>query len=63
MPGGSRMPPSLLIRRQREPRLVLTGEKGWGKSIPAPNGGSHTVEMHELFDKEKIKHISERIMV
>ena len=52
------MPPSLLIRRQREPHLVLTGEKGWGKSIPAPNGGSHTVETHELFDKEKIKHIS-----
>lgn len=36
---------------------MLTGEQGWGKSIPTPNGKSHTVGMHELLDKEGIKHV------
>ncbi len=54
--------PDLLARRQRthfqrKPRLVLTGEQGWGKSIPAFSGSSHTVEMHELLDREGIKHV------
>ena len=42
---------------QKKSRLVLMGEKGWGKSIPAPSGGSHTIEMHELLDREGINHI------
>jgi hypothetical protein len=33
------------------------GERDWGSSIPALNGGSHTVEMHELLEKESVKHI------
>jgi hypothetical protein len=54
--------PDLLVSKQkryfqRKPRLVLTGEQGWGKSIPVPSGGSHTVEMHKLLKKEGIKHI------
>jgi hypothetical protein len=54
--------PDLLASKQKKhfqgkPRLVLTGEQGWGRSIPAPNGGSHTVEMHELLAKEGIKHV------
>ncbi len=54
--------PDLLVFKQkrhfqRKPRLVLTGEQGWGKSIPAPTGGSHTVEMHKLLAKEGIKHV------
>jgi hypothetical protein len=42
---------------QKKTRLVLTGEKDWGRSIAAPNGGSHTVEMHLLLKKEGIKHV------
>jgi enterochelin esterase-like enzyme len=42
---------------QKKTRLVLTGEKDWGKSIPTPNGGSHTAEMHLLLKKEGIKHV------
>lgn len=54
--------PDLLIPRQKEyfqkkTRLVLTGENHWGKSIPAPGGGSHTKETHRLLDKEGVKHI------
>jgi len=54
--------PDLLVSKQKthfrsKPRLVLAGEQGWGKSIPTPNGRSHTVEMHELLDKEGIKHV------
>ncbi len=54
--------PDLLVSKQkryfqRKPRLVLTGEQGWGKSIPAPSGGSHTVEMHKILEKEGIKHV------
>jgi len=54
--------PDLLVSRQkrhfqRRPRLVLTGEQGWGKSIPTPAGGSHTAEMHKLLEKEGLKHI------
>jgi enterochelin esterase-like enzyme len=42
---------------QKKTRLVLTGEKDWGRSITAPNSGSHTVEMHKLLEKEGIKHV------
>jgi len=42
---------------QKKTRLVLTGEKDWGRSIAAPNGGSHTAEMHILLEKEGIKHV------
>ncbi|MBE2180640.1 MAG: hypothetical protein IAE97_09240 [Chthoniobacterales bacterium] len=38
-------------------RLVLGGEKLWGEMIPAPQGGSHTVRMHELLDTEGVRHI------
>ena len=37
---------------------ALTGEKDWGKkSIPTPNGGSHTVEMHKLLDRHGVRHV------
>jgi len=54
--------PDLLVSRQREyfqeaNRLVLMGERDWGRSIPAPQGGSHTVEMHELLVHKGIKHV------
>jgi hypothetical protein len=54
--------PDLLASERRKyfqgkPRLVLTGKRGWGKSIPTPAGGDHTVEMHRLLDKEGIKHV------
>lgn len=42
---------------QKKTRLVLTGEKDWGRSIAAPNNGSHTVEMHILMEREGIKHV------
>lgn len=42
---------------QKKFRIVLAGEKDWGSSIAAPNGGSHTVEMHLLLKKEGIKHV------
>jgi len=53
--------PDLLVCRQKEhfqegTRLVLAGERDWGKSIPAPHGGSHTVEMHTLLMSEGVKH-------
>ena len=53
--------PDLLVCRQKEhfqatTRLVLTGERDWGKSIPAPQGGSHTVEMHALLTSNGVKH-------
>ena len=38
-------------------RLVLTGERDWGRSVPAPKGGSHTVKMHELLVHKGIKHV------
>ncbi len=54
--------PDLLAVKQRrhfrlKRRLVLTGEHGWGRSIPAPGGGSHAVEMHKLLEKEGIEHV------
>ena len=54
--------PDLLIPKQKrffqgKRRLVLAGEKDWGKNIPAPKGGSHTVEMHELLKAEGIPHL------
>jgi hypothetical protein len=54
--------PDLLAPRKKEQfqkkaRLVLAGERDWGKSIPAPHGGSHTVEMHELLVHKGIKHV------
>ena len=54
--------PDLLVYRQKrhfqhKVRLVLTGEQDWGNSIPAPNGTSHTIEMHKLLDKESITHV------
>lgn len=54
--------PDRLVCRQKKhfqnkARLVLMGEMDWGRSIPAFNGGSHTVEMHELLEKEGVKHI------
>ena len=42
---------------QKKSRIVLAGEKDWGSSIAAPNGGSHTVGMHLLLKKEGIKHV------
>lgn len=42
---------------QQRTRLVLTGETLWGKMIPAPGGGSHTVRMHGLLEKLNIKHV------
>ena len=35
---------------------MLTGENGWGKSVPTTGGGSHTVEAHQLLEKEGIPH-------
>jgi enterochelin esterase-like enzyme len=54
--------PDLLVSRQTKhfqetTRLVLTGERDWGKSIPAPSGGSHTMEMHTLLMREGVKHV------
>ena len=54
--------PDLLVSRQKKhflkkARLVLTGEMDWGRSISAFNGGSHTVEMHKLLEKEGVKYI------
>jgi hypothetical protein len=54
--------PDLLVSRHREyfqkgRRLVLMGERDWGTSIPAPQGGSHTVEMHELLVHNGIRHV------
>jgi hypothetical protein len=42
---------------QKKSRIVLAGEKDWGRTIAAPNSGSHTVEMHLLLKKEGIKHV------
>jgi len=54
--------PDLLVHRQKryfqyKTRLVLTGEQDWGNSIPTTNGGSHTVDMHILLDKESVTHV------
>ena len=54
--------PDLLASKQKKyfqnkPRLVLSGEQGWGKSIPTPTGSSHTVQMHKLLVEEGIKHV------
>jgi enterochelin esterase-like enzyme len=53
--------PDLLVVKnkhhfQDQMRLVISGEMGWGKSRPAPGGGSHTVEFHELLNQHGIKH-------
>ena len=53
--------PAMLVPRQKtafqdKTRLVLTGEKVWGKAIPTPSGGSHTVEMHEILEHNMVKH-------
>ena len=52
----------LLVLRQKEhfqekAHLVLAGERDWGKSIPAPHGASHTVEMHALLVSQGVKHV------
>ena len=54
--------PDLLAVQQKQffqsrTRLVLTGEKLWGTMIPAPDGGSHTVDMHNLLVKEGVLHV------
>lgn len=54
--------PDLLVSAQAthfrdKIRLVLGGEDKWGTQIPTPSGGSHTVEMHALLDRERIGHI------
>lgn len=54
--------PDLLVVEQKahfqnKTRLVMGGEDKWGKAIPTPSGGSHTVEMHELMEKEGVKHV------
>ena len=54
--------PDLLIPKRKElfqdkTRLVLTGEHAWGKTIPAPGGGSHTEEAHRLMEKENVRHV------
>lgn len=56
-----RFRPDLLARRQKRffrkrCRLVLAGEKDWGRSIPAPGGGSHTAAFHALLDRAGIRH-------
>jgi enterochelin esterase-like enzyme len=53
--------PDLLIPRQKrffqdKPRLVLTGEKLWGKMLNTLDGRSHTVETHKLLERERLKH-------
>lgn len=53
--------PDLLIPKQKKifqkkSRLVLTGEKLWGKMIPTSSNGSHTVQTHALLEKEDVKH-------
>ena len=57
----ARYRPDLLMVSQKKllqerTRLVLTGEKYWGTMVPAPGGGSHTVEAHELLKREGIPH-------
>lgn len=42
---------------QNRSRLVLGGEDKWGTMIPTPSGGSHTVEMHALMEKEGVRHV------
>ena len=54
--------PDLLVSRkktyfQKKTRLVVTGERDWGKSIPTPNGGSHTSEIHTLLEDQGVKHV------
>jgi hypothetical protein len=54
--------PDLLVPKQRagfldKSRLVLAGETLWGKMIPTPSGGSHTQEMHQLLDREGVRHV------
>ena len=56
--------PDLLVSRQKKhfqetTRLVLTGERDWGKATPAPTGGSHTVAMHTLLMREGVNHVSD----
>lgn len=58
----ARYRPDKLIPEQKEffqkrTRLVLTGETAWGRMTPAPGGGSHTVGMHELMEKNGVKHL------
>ena len=53
--------PDLLMMGARSrlgerPRLVLMGEKYWGTMRPGPGGGSHTVEAHQLLQREGIAH-------
>lgn len=53
--------PDLLVvqqkaRFQSKTRLIMGGEDKWGKAIPTPSGGSHTGEMHELMDREGVRH-------
>lgn len=54
-------PDLLVVERkshfQNKARLVMGGEDKWGTSIPTPSGRSHTVEMHELMDKEGVRHV------
>jgi len=54
--------PDLLVPKKKRyftktPRLVLSGEKDWGKSIPTPTGAGHTTAMHKLLIDNGIKHI------
>ena len=54
--------PDLLVPKKQQyfnktTRLVLSGEKDWGKAIPTPTGDSHTTAMHKLLLKHGIKHI------
>lgn len=54
--------PDMLVSKQKKhfqkkARFVLTGEMDWGRSIPAFNGGSHTIEMKKLLEKEGVKYI------
>lgn len=54
--------PDLLVPRaeesfRRKTRLVIGGEDKWGKLIPTPSGGSHTVEFHALLDAHHVRHV------
>jgi enterochelin esterase-like enzyme len=42
---------------QQRTRLVLAGEKDWGRRAPPPAVGTHTGAMHALLEKLDLKHV------
>ena len=60
--------PDLLVVSQKRffqdrARLVITGEQGWGRNVPAPGGGSHTIEAHRLMIEHDVKHHYDKTLV